>query len=79
METQKRLYRSEKNKVFAGVLGGIGEYAGIDPVLIRVLYVVLTAFTGLAPAIIAYLITLFVVPRRVHTAFVPEAHEREEV
>jgi len=58
----KRLYRSRDNKVFAGILGGIGEYLNVDPVAIRVLYVVFTVVTGFFPLIIAYLIMLFIIP-----------------
>ena len=38
MET-KKLYRSKKDRVFAGVCGGIGEYLGVDPTVIRLLAV----------------------------------------
>jgi phage shock protein C len=48
--------------VFAGILGGIGEYLNVDPVAIRVLYIVFTALTGFVPLIIAYLIMLFIIP-----------------
>jgi phage shock protein C len=58
----KRLYRSRDNRVFAGILGGIGEYLNVDPVAIRVLYVILTLVTGFFPLIIAYLIMLFIIP-----------------
>ena len=34
-ETMKRLYRSRKNKVIAGVCGGVAEYFSVDPTLIR--------------------------------------------
>lgn len=61
----KHLYRSEKNKIFAGVLGGIGEYFAIDPVIVRLAYVAFTAVTGGAPGIIIYLIAIFVVPKTV--------------
>ena len=44
MET-KKLYRSKKDRVFAGVCGGIGEYLGVDPTVIRLLAVIL-GFTG---------------------------------
>jgi len=33
----KKLYKSDTNKVFAGVIGGIEEYFDIDPVILRVL------------------------------------------
>jgi phage shock protein C len=38
----KRLYRSRKDKVIAGVCGGIGEYFSIDPVWVRIIFVLLT-------------------------------------
>ncbi len=37
--TYKRLYRSETDQVMGGVCSGIGEYFGIDPVFIRILFV----------------------------------------
>lgn len=61
---QKRLFRSDKNKVFAGICGGIGEYTGVDPVLFRLLWVLATAFTGIIPGIIAYIISIFIIPKK---------------
>lgn len=57
----KRLYRSNKNKVFAGVCGGIGEYMNLDPVIVRVIAVILTPFTG-GLNLLAYLVAIFVIP-----------------
>lgn len=37
----KRLYRSTKNKVLCGLCGGVGEYFNIDPVIIRLIWMVL--------------------------------------
>jgi len=61
-----RLYRSRENKVLAGVCGGIGEYLDVDPVLIRLLYLMATVFTGLAPGILCYVIAIAVVPEAPH-------------
>ena len=58
----KRLYRSKKNRVIAGVCGGIGEYFNIDPVLIRLLWVLLIFAMG--TGILAYLIAWLVIPSR---------------
>ena len=55
----KHLYRSRKNRVFAGICGGLGEYLDIDPVVIRVITVVLTLW-GLP--LLVYLIAIFIVP-----------------
>ena len=60
----KRLYRSEKNKIFAGIIGGKGEYLDVDPVALRVVWVILVVFTGFFPGLIAYIILNFVVPKK---------------
>ncbi|MEM0329180.1 MAG: PspC domain-containing protein, partial [Nitrososphaerota archaeon] len=39
--SSKRLERSAKNKVLAGVIGGLGEYLGIDATLLRIVAVIL--------------------------------------
>ena len=60
----KRLYRSHNNKVLAGVCGGLGEYFDIDPVLIRLLYLFITVFTGLLPGLFFYILACAIVPLR---------------
>ena len=37
----KRLYKSKTNRVICGVCGGVGEYFGIDPTIVRLLCVLL--------------------------------------
>ncbi len=56
----KRLYRSRKDKKIAGVCGGIADYFEVDPVWIRVLFL-LFLFLGGA-AFLLYVIMWFVVP-----------------
>jgi len=60
----KKLYRSEKNKVFAGIIGGIGEYLDVDPVILRVLWLLIVVFTGFFPGLVAYIISIFLVPKK---------------
>jgi phage shock protein C len=58
---EKRLYRSRKNRMIAGVCGGLAEYFNTDPTLIRILAVVfLVAFNIMA--VIGYLVMAVVVP-----------------
>lgn len=57
----KRLYRSKDNKMIFGICGGIGEYLNIDPVVIRVLYLI-TIWAGFP--ILLYFILLLVIPDR---------------
>lgn len=56
----KRLYRSKKNRVLAGVCGGIGEYFNIDPVIIRIIAVILLLVGG--SGILAYIIGIIIIP-----------------
>lgn len=57
----KRLTRSVKDKVIGGVAGGLAEYFEIDPVLVRVLFVVSLFFHG--AGFIAYIILWIIVPQ----------------
>jgi len=59
MAPQKRLTRS-KEKMIAGVAGGLANYLDIDPTIIRILFVVI-AFAGGA-SLLAYLIMWIIVP-----------------
>ncbi len=56
----KKLFRSKKNKVIAGVCGGIGEYFGVDPILIRLLWVIFTLMGG--AGVLAYIIAWVIIP-----------------
>lgn len=57
---EKRLYRSRNNKMVAGVCGGIAEYFGVDPTLIRLAWVLFACLAG--SGLIAYLICAIVIP-----------------
>lgn len=62
-ENISRIYRSRDNKVFAGVLGGLGEFFNVDPVLLRLGYVFIFVFTGFIPAIVAYILAVIIMPK----------------
>ena len=57
---QRKLYRSRNDSMIAGVCGGLGEYSGIDPTVIRLAFVFLTLFGG--HGLLLYLILCVVVP-----------------
>jgi phage shock protein C len=61
-EQQRRLYRSQTNKVFAGVCGGLAEYLDVDATIIRIVWVLLTLLGG--SGIILYIVAFFIVPER---------------
>lgn len=64
MTPTKKLYRSTKNVIWTGLLGGIGEYFEIDPVMIRVVFVVFLILTGVFPGVLIYIVALFIVPEQ---------------
>jgi phage shock protein PspC (stress-responsive transcriptional regulator) len=61
MEMIKKLKRSQTNRMLAGVCGGVGNYTGIDPTIIRILFV-LAAILGIGAPVIIYVIMAIVMP-----------------
>jgi phage shock protein C len=59
---QKRLTRSSKHKMIAGVCGGLAEYFELDPTLVRVAYVLVSIVSAAFPGILAYIVLMFVLP-----------------
>ncbi len=57
---EKKLYRSNANKKICGVCGGIGEFFGVDPTIIRLAWVFITLCAGVG--ILAYIIAALVIP-----------------
>lgn len=59
----KRLYKSEDNRVLCGVCGGLGEFFGIDPVIIRLIWAIL-CFVPAGSGVLFYIIAAIIIPRR---------------
>jgi len=59
---KKRLYRSKKSRIIGGVCGGIGEYFDVDPVLIRLLWLILVF--GFGTGVLAYIIAWIIIPEK---------------
>ncbi len=60
MDPNRKLYKSSKNQMICGVCGGIGEYLGIDPTLIRLIWAVL-ACSG--TGILVYFLAAVIIPQ----------------
>lgn len=56
----KRLYRSRNQQMIAGVCGGLGEYFGIDPTIIRLVWAILVFAAG--TGVLAYIIAALIIP-----------------
>ncbi len=64
---KRRLYRDPEHRVLGGVSGGLGAYFNMDPVILRIIFIVLTFITTGA-AILAYIVLWIAVPKAVTTA-----------
>ena len=60
--TPRRLTRSSRHKMIAGVCGGLAEYFQLDPTVVRVAYVLISIISVAFPGILAYIILMFVMP-----------------
>jgi len=60
MDTQKKLHRNTRNQMIAGVGSGLAEYFGIDPTIVRLLFILLAIAGG--PGILLYIILWVVMP-----------------
>ena len=62
---EKRLYRSDENKVICGVCGGLGEYFNIDPTIVRLIWVGASLLFGAGfMGLIAYFIVAVIMPEK---------------
>jgi phage shock protein C len=61
--TGKPLRRSRRHRMLAGVCGGLADWLGWDPSLVRVVYVVVSVCSAAFPGILVYLVLWLVMPR----------------
>ncbi len=57
---EKRLYRSNSDRVLGGVCGGLGKYFSVDPTIIRLLWILFTVAGG--AGLLGYLIAWIIIP-----------------
>jgi phage shock protein C len=60
--TYRRFYRSNKNKMIAGICGAIAEKRDIDPTVVRLMAVLICLITGIVPLTIIYMIGWMILP-----------------
>ena len=59
---KKKIYKIEQGKKLDGVCGGIAEYFDIDPTVVRLAWILFSAFAG--GGIIAYIIAAIIMPKK---------------
>ena len=60
-ENMKRLYRSRSDRMLSGLAAGLGDYIGLDPTIVRLLFALSAIFLFPMPIII-YLVMMLIVP-----------------
>lgn len=63
LNSPKRLTRSRKDRMLAGICGGIADYMVVDPTVVRLIFALATFFTVVFPGVMIYLIMWIVVPK----------------
>jgi phage shock protein PspC (stress-responsive transcriptional regulator) len=63
MTTTRSLRRSRRDRMIAGVVGGLADYFGIDPSLARIIYVLVSIFSAAFPGIVVYIILWILIPQ----------------
>ena len=61
-DVSRPLRRSKTNRMIAGVVGGLAEYFGVDPTLLRVIYVVGSIVSAAFPGLLVYLLLWLLMP-----------------
>jgi phage shock protein C len=74
---EKRLVRSNDNKMLFGVCAGLAHYLNIDPVIVRLLAVLLTLWNGIG--LVIYLILALIMPQESEVAPKANAFDDEEI
>ena len=62
MSEAKKLYRSGKNRIIGGVCAGLGEYFDVDPIVFRIIFVLLAVFG--ASGVVVYVILWILIPEK---------------
>lgn len=61
MKNNKKLCKS-RNRMLFGVCGGVAEYLGIDPTVVRFIVALVTLFTGFFPCVFVYIVAALIMP-----------------
>ncbi|MCX6003091.1 MAG: PspC domain-containing protein [Chloroflexi bacterium] len=74
---ENKLYRSRTERMLFGVCGGLGKYLGIDPTIIRIIFVLLVFCGGIG--VLAYIVMSFLVPLETSQKSTPRGVVEENV
>ncbi len=73
----KKLYRSMQNRMIAGVCGGVAEYFNLDPVIVRILWILLILLGG--TGIFFYILSWILIPVNPHQTSLPPPRNSRQI
>ena len=73
---RKRLMRPRADRKIAGVCAGMAEFFDLDITLVRVLWIVITFFTGIVFGVIGYIVAWIVMPEEPEHAAVVQSPQQ---
>ncbi|MCB8944213.1 MAG: PspC domain-containing protein [Ardenticatenaceae bacterium] len=76
---EKRLVRMKYDRMFLGVASGIAHYMNLDPVLVRLAFVLLFFLTAGGPVLLAYFVLAIVLPEEMDVAAKANVFDDEEI
>lgn len=76
---EKRLVRMKYDRMFLGVASGIAHYLSVDPVWVRLGFVLLTIFGGGGPGVLAYIVLAIVLPEQMEASANANVFDDEEI
>lgn len=59
---KKKLTRSARHRMIAGICGGLADYLGWDPTMVRLVYVLISILSAAFPGILVYIIAWLIIP-----------------
>ncbi len=59
----KRVFREREQAKLGGICAGLGTYLGLDPVIVRIVWILVTVFTGFVFGIVSYVLAWIVIPQ----------------
>lgn len=59
----RRLFRSRRDRMLAGICGGLGEYLHVDATFIRLVFLILLVFSAFFPMILLYILAYLFIPK----------------
>lgn len=72
MQKLYKLHRSRQHRMIAGVMGGVAEYLGWSPTMVRLLFVIISTASVAVPGVLIYFILWIVMPNATAQSYFPD-------